>query len=159
MTQPTEGAGPSAPAAPPTEDFDPVAGEPVSGMQRLVGYRLEDWREGYCRVRLAIEGRHRNRYGATHGGIYATLADAAGGFSGCYPERPDERRRCVTLSLTTNYLAQPADDVMIAESRVTGGGRSVFFATIEIRDGAGTLLSTATGTFRYRNPVPRTPPG
>lgn len=145
---------PSDPATPPPEDFDPVAGEAPSGMQRLIGFRLVDWQDGFCRVGLAVTERHRNRFGAVHGGIFATLADAAGGFAGCHPREAGERRRCVTLSLTTNYLAQPSDGTILAEARVTGGGRSVFFASVEIRDGADALLATATGTFRYRRDGP-----
>jgi len=143
------------PAAVPAADFDPVAGEAMSGMQRLIGYRLDAWRAGFCRVRLALVDHHRNRSGAVHGGIFTTLADAAGGFSGCFPTGAGERPRCVTVTLTTNFLAQPADERMIAGATVRGGGRSLFFSSMELFDGTGRLRGTGNGTFRYRRPTPR----
>ncbi|SMF30375.1 uncharacterized domain 1-containing protein [Tistlia consotensis] len=138
-------------------DYDPRSGEIVVGLQRLLGYRVGAWSDGFCRMVLPLDERHLNRFSGVHGGIYATLADAAGGFSGCYPDTPGLRRRCVTLSLTTNFLSQPGDGLLAAEAQVRGGGRSIFFSDIEIRDGGGLLLCTASGTFRYREPLPARP--
>lgn len=137
--------------------YDPRAGEIVVGLQRLLGYRVGEWREGYCRMELTLDERHLNRFSGVHGGIFATLADAVGGFAGCYPDRPGERRRCATLSLTTNFLSQPGDGRLVAEARTRGGGRSIFFSDIEIFDGEGKLLSTASGTYRYRSPLAARP--
>lgn len=134
--------------------YDPVSGETVVGLQKLVGYRLAEWRPDYCRLLLRIGEHHLNRFEGVHGGVYATLADAAAGFSGCFPLVEGERRRCVTLSLTTNFLGQPADGLLVAEGRVRGGGRRVFFSDVEIADGTGTLVCTGSGTFRYRESEP-----
>lgn len=128
---------------------DPVSGEAMSGFQSLIGYRLVAWREGFCRMAVDLDARHRNRIGAIHGGLYAVLADAAGGFCGCFCPDPDRVRRCVTLSLTAQFIAQPGDGLLVAEAQVAGGGRSIFFAEVALSDGAGRAVARASGVFRY----------
>jgi uncharacterized protein (TIGR00369 family) len=138
----------TAPETASSPGYDPISGEVTVGLQRLLGYQVEEWREGYCRMRLPLDGRHLNRFEGVHGGIFATLADAVGGFSGTYGTDPEMRRRCVTLSLTVNFLRQPSDGLLVAEGQVTGGGRSVFFSDIRISDGGGQPCASGSGTFR-----------
>lgn len=128
---------------------DPVSGEALSGFQALVGYRLVEWREGFCRMAVDLDARHRNRAGAVHGGLYAVVADSAGGYCGCFSDNPGRARRCVTLSLTTQFLAQPGDGLLLAEARRAGGGRSIFFAEVTLTDGAGAAVASASGVYRY----------
>jgi acyl-coenzyme A thioesterase PaaI-like protein len=38
----------------------------------------------------------------------------------------------------------------VARGIANPGGKSIFFATIEIRDATGRLVSTGTGVYKYR---------
>jgi uncharacterized protein (TIGR00369 family) len=121
----------------------------LSGYARLIGYRLARWEPDFAEVVLELGHEHHNRGQIAHGGVLAALVDTACGFAGCWaPE--GESRAAVTLSLTTQFLLPARSGRLIATGRRVGGGRSIFFATAEIRDCHGTLLARGEGVFRYR---------
>ena len=117
----------------------------------LIGYRLTAWSEDAAEISFETDERHMNRSGLLHGGVLATVIDAACGFAGCYQATPDQRRRALTLSLTTQYLGPVAVGTRLtAQAWRSGGGRTIFFATCEVRDADGRLVATGSGTFKYR---------
>ena len=122
-----------------------------SGFRRLLGYRLAEWGDGYAVVELEVDGRHLNRSEVVHGGVYGALIDAAGGYAGCYCTVPGNVRRAFTLSLSTSFVASTASGRLRAIARKSGGGRSVFFARVEVLDENGRLLATGEGVYRYRH--------
>jgi uncharacterized protein (TIGR00369 family) len=128
-----------------------VQADPPSGFRQLVGYRLLDWKDGEAAITLTIGPRHLNRAGALHGGVISTLIDAAGGYAGTYCAVPGHARRCVTVSLNTQYLAQTKSGVLTARARVRGGGKRLFIASAEVHDAAGMLLAIGEGVYRYRS--------
>jgi uncharacterized protein (TIGR00369 family) len=121
------------------------------GFADLVGYRLEAWREDYAEVVLAVEAKHLNRSGVTHGGVLSTLIDTAAGYAGCYCAVPGRVRRAFTVALNAHFIAAAeAGAVLTAAGRKTGGGRQIFFATCEVRDQDGRLIGQGDGVYRYR---------
>ncbi len=133
------------------DEVEPATGETRYPYQRLLGFEVTAWSEGFTRVELDVDpARHANRYGLTHGGVHATLMDTAAGFAGCYCPYPGRVRKAMTLSLTINYLGQMRGTRMIAEGRVTGGGRKTFFAEVQLTDETGARLASAVATMRYR---------
>jgi acyl-coenzyme A thioesterase PaaI-like protein len=81
--------------------------------------------------------RHLNRSHVPHGGVIATLIDTACGFAGCYSAEPGKIRGAVTLTLTTCFLGQAeAGMTLVANTRRTGGRRTVFFARCDLVDSA-----------------------
>lgn len=129
---------------------DPNLVEAASPFQSLVGYRMTGWRKDYARFELNVSERILNRHGIPHGGAYATLLDAVMGYSGCFTGDRDNKVMAMTLSMTTNFLSRPRGQLLIAEGRRTGGGRSSFFAEGTIHDDRGDKIATATGVFRFR---------
>jgi uncharacterized protein (TIGR00369 family) len=124
--------------------------DPPSGFRQLVGYRIADWSEGAARLTLNIGPRHLNRSDVVHGGVLATVMDAAGGHAGCYCPYPGRVRRSVTVSLTANFIAPATSGAISARSYVRGGGKHIFVASIEVHDAKGTLLAVGEGVYRYR---------
>jgi uncharacterized protein (TIGR00369 family) len=122
-----------------------------SGFSQLLGYKLAEWRDGEAVIVLTIAPRHLNRSGALHGGVITTLIDAAGGYAGCFCAEPGHVRRCVTVSLSTQFLAQTRSGALTAKARVRGGGKRLFVASAEILDSSGTLLAVGEGVYRYRS--------
>ena len=117
----------------------------------LIGYRLTAWREHEAEIVLEVDARHMNRSGRLHGGVLATVIDAACGFAGCYQAPPGQGRRAMTLSLNTQYIGPvPAGTHLTASARRNGGGRRIFFSTCEVRDQDGRLVATGSATYRYR---------
>ncbi|MEX3014796.1 PaaI family thioesterase [Gymnodinialimonas hymeniacidonis] len=121
-------------------------------LQRHLGYRLMSWSEGEATVEQPMLTHLENRQGLPHGGVHATLLDTAMGYAGCFTGDPDAKQMALTLSLNVNYLSRPSEACtrLIATARMTGGGRSTFFAEGEVREETGELIATGTGVFRYR---------
>lgn len=127
------------------------AGAVLSGFRDLVGYRVEEWREGHAVVAVTLSDRHSNRSGYTHGGVYTTIIDAACGLAGCWCPHAGRQRRAVTLALNTAFLRPARTGKTIrAVATVRGGGRSIFTAAADVLDDAGHVIATGQGTFRYR---------
>ncbi|MEO1293819.1 MAG: PaaI family thioesterase [Pseudomonadota bacterium] len=137
--------------APGTGDYDPLAHERPIPMLETFGASVTGWSEGYARVEMPISDRVINRQGIVHGGALMTLMDSAGGYAGCYLAIPCRVRKAMTLSMTTNFVSVARGKRLIAEGRMTRGGRSIFFADVTISDETGELIATGTGTFRYRS--------
>ncbi|ROU04389.1 PaaI family thioesterase [Histidinibacterium lentulum] len=126
--------------------------EPSSAFQEHLGHRLTGWGPGYARFEMAVTPALMNRHGVPHGGVHATILDSAMGYAGVFPGEAEgaERPMSQTLSLSVNYLAPARGSALMAEGRVTGGGRRTYFTEARLWDGAGTLVATATGVFRVR---------
>lgn len=121
------------------------------GFRDLVGYRLVKWQEGYAEVALTIEQKHINRSGFLHGGVQATLLDAACGYAGTWCSVPGNVRRALTLTLTNQFIAAgKLGERVVAKARLTGAGRTIYFASCEVFGNNGRLLSRGDGTFRYK---------
>lgn len=114
-----------------------------------VGLELVRWGPGGAEGALDLKPHHANSLGVTHGGVSMTALDFVMGMSGCYGAEPALRRRCMTMAMTTNFVAPVLPGRLTIRGWVTGGGRSTFFPAGEILDETGKLLVTATGVFRY----------
>lgn len=114
---------------------------------RHVGYisSMPEDMTGVCA--LEIGPQHLNRLGVLHGGFVALLLDNGCGLA-VRNGLQGTGASTVTISLTTNFIAAARSGRVVATGRVVGGGRSVKFASSELRDESGQLLATASGTFR-----------
>lgn len=121
-------------------------------MQHLLGLHLLTWEPDRAVFAYRVRPENLNRSGRLHGGVLMMLLDSASGYCGCFTDAPGGRVDAVTLSLTTNFIAGVREGRLLAEARRTGGGRSVFFADAWVRDEAGRLLASSTGTFKYIAP-------
>ncbi|GGE99082.1 thioesterase [Aliidongia dinghuensis] len=121
-----------------------------SAFNEAVGLRLVDWIEGRATVELDVTGDHLNRSGYVHGGVLMTLIDVACGYAGTWSPTAEGARLCVTLDLTTSFVAPACGGRLTTVATVTGGGRKIYFARAEVRDEAGQLLAMGQGSFRYR---------
>lgn len=116
-----------------------------------LGYRVKSWGPGEIVLEVELGSQHDNRYGRVHGGVIASLVDAAGGLCGSYAVQAEDIRRAVTLSMSVNFLAPSTASRLRAVGRVSGGGRKVFFATIEVTDERHQIVAQGQGSFRYRH--------
>ena len=71
----------------------------------MLGYKMTEWREGYVRLEMDVQPRHRQRGSFTHGGILMGLLDIAGLLSNLYDKR--DKVETLTLALSTNF-SQPS---------------------------------------------------
>lgn len=129
--------------------------EEFRGFNKELGFRMVEWSLDHAVLTLEIEPRHLNRSGIVHGGFLATMMDAAGSCAGVYPIEPGRKRRCVTVSMTTNYLGQTKSGTITCTAHRNGGGRTLFTATAEVRAQDGALLAIGQGIYRYIAEIPR----
>jgi acyl-coenzyme A thioesterase PaaI-like protein len=87
------------------------------------------------------------------GGAICALLDAAAGYAGLYTPPGEPCVHGLTLSLTTNFLANGLGEVLTAKGYMDKKGGIVYFARAEIWLDDEVLLATAMGAFRYRRPV------
>ena len=122
---------------------DPAAGRPF---YRLLGLRSEPGLPaGTSRLRLAGRPELQNSHGDIHGGVVATLLDAAMGVAA--RSAYAEGQGATTVSMTVNYL-EPGRDALVGEGRLVRGGRTLASLEARVVDGAGRTVAHAVGTMR-----------
>jgi uncharacterized protein (TIGR00369 family) len=121
----------------------------TGGFRRLVGYRLKTWAEGYGEMELVIGPEHDNSHGMVHGGLYATLLDAAMGHAVAWCAVPGNIRRATTLSLTVNYLQGAKSGTLVATAKLEAVEGRVATVTGEVRTSDGLLCATGLASFMY----------
>jgi uncharacterized protein (TIGR00369 family) len=136
------------------EDMDdPRLGNPLLAH---LGLKLVLWDIGRCEFELAIGAHHRNRQSSLHGGVVATLLDAACGYAGLITAPDTVPSNAWTVMLTISYLDKTARGKIRAVGQVTRSARSLYFSMGKLLTEDGLLLATAQGTFKRakRDPEP-----
>ena len=116
-----------------------------------LGFKVLEFRKDYAQVALDLEPWHLNRLGVVHGGVLMTLLDTTCSMCGLYSADRDSRKASVTVSLNTNFIGQARHGRIVAVGTSTASGKSLYFASAEIRSEEGALLATATSVHRYRD--------
>lgn len=119
---------------------------------RLVGARVDAWGPGIARVVFEVEEKHLNTLGIAHGGSSMTVLDFAMGMAAAYSPGTEHRRRCVTLSLNTQFLSALRPGPATVIGRQIGGGGRTLFMEAELMDLDGQVCSRAQGVFRVVKP-------
>jgi uncharacterized protein (TIGR00369 family) len=123
---------------------------PYSGYAELIGYELIDKARNFARLQLHVGKQHLNRMNVPHGGVLATLLDSATGFAVAFADGPERVLKAVTLSMTVQFMGQAkAGDRLIVEGHRTGGGKTVAFATAEIKTEEGALIARGDAVYRF----------
>ncbi len=128
-------------------DFEPR--ELTEGLNGELGFRLIDWREGFAQIAVDLDDRHKNRQGGLHGGVTATLIDAATGFCGVFEPDPEKRRGNVTVSLTVNFVGRAKGKTITCTAKTVRAGRRIYFASAEVHDNEDNLVATADAVYAY----------
>lgn len=114
-----------------------------------MGVRITAWSEERVELALPVTGAMLNRSGVVHGGTLCALLDAATGYSGLYSPDGESKRHAVTLSLTTNFLANGAGRMLTATGEVERRGKSIFFSRGEVWLDGELLVATGVATMKY----------
>ncbi|MEM6462875.1 MAG: PaaI family thioesterase [Pseudomonadota bacterium] len=125
-----------------------------TGAQSSMGY-VAEIDNGMVRVYLDIDHRHINRGDSLHGGIIATLLDAAAGYAVSLSVDGETLYYTSTVSLTINYLSRVTAGRVVATAQVTGGGHKLVFVDATLSSDAGVPVATATGTFKLYRDITR----
>lgn len=87
----------------------------------------------------------RNVAGAMHGGVAASLADAAVGIA--LASHFGGRRPCTTADLKVNYLRPIMDGKLVARSHLIRIGKTLCVGRVDLKDAQGKLAAVAIVTY------------
>ncbi len=114
-----------------------------------LGVSLAKWEPGVVEMHLPVTPKLYNRTERIQGGVLCTLLDVAGGYCGVYAAEGAPKLRSVSLSLTTNFIASGAGELLTAKGFIERRGRTVYFARAEVWQDGEILLATGIGTYKY----------
>ncbi len=122
---------------------DPADSRPY---YRLLGLRTEPGQPaGESKLTLQSRPEFENSRGDVHGGVVASLLDAAMGVAVRSAYSGGES--ATTVSLTVNYL-EPGRGSLTATGRVLRSGQSLASAEASVVDATGRLVAHAVSTMR-----------
>ena len=117
----------------------------ASPFYRWTGMTVATAEPRAVRLELDLEDHHRNLQGFAHGGMLATIADAAMGLSVRSALEPG--RRHVTIELGVHYLRPATTGKIAASGKVIRIGTEIAFAEAVVTEASGRELVRATGTY------------
>jgi uncharacterized protein (TIGR00369 family) len=118
----------------------------TTGLVELLGLTETAPEPGVVRCELALDDRHRNIQGVTHGSVPIALLDTAMGHALSGVLAPDEF--CSTTQLSVQFLrATRSGDRLVATGKVTRRGRRIAYLEGSCVDGTGAEVARAHGTW------------
>ena len=111
----------------------------------LLSMRLIDVGIGYATLEIEVSKKHLQPFGVVHGGVFASIIDAAA-FWSIYYGIEDPNAGVTTVDLKLNYLAPAASGKLIASGRQIKVGRTLGYADARVEDEQGKILAHGTST-------------
>jgi uncharacterized protein (TIGR00369 family) len=112
----------------------------------LLSMKILDFGDGKSHLEIeTARDKHLQPFGAVHGGVFASIIDAAA-FWSVYPEA-DEDVGMTTVDLKVNYLAPSFGSKLVARGRCIKLGKTLGLAEAEVTDGTGKMLAHGTSTL------------
>jgi uncharacterized protein (TIGR00369 family) len=112
---------------------------------RLLSMEIKSVEWGQSHLEILVEKKHLQPYGTAHGGVYASLIDAAA-FWAVHPQIKAEAD-ITTVELKVNYLAPASDGHFIAKGRSIKVGERLCLGEAVIENERGRLLAHGTATM------------
>jgi uncharacterized protein (TIGR00369 family) len=112
---------------------------------KLLGVRVVRRHKDGVTIACAMRDDLKNTAGVMHGGVAASMADAAVGIA--LASHFGGRVACTTTDLKINYLRPVAAGKMTARSRLIRIGRQLCVGRVDLSDGEGKLAAVAIVTY------------
>jgi uncharacterized protein (TIGR00369 family) len=113
---------------------------------QLLSMRLLSVEVGGALLEIDLERKHLQPFGIVHGGVFASIVDAAA-FWSIYYVLEDSRAGLTTVDLKLNYLAPAVRGKMSAAGSSIKLGRTMGYAQASVRGVDGQLLAHGTSTL------------
>ncbi len=111
----------------------------------LLSMSIRDIGIGYSLLEIDVENKHLQPFEAVHGGVFASIIDAAA-FWAVFPE-VDENVGMTTVDLKVNYLAPAQGGKLIARGRRIKLGKTLALGEAEVINQENTILAHGTSTL------------
>jgi len=111
----------------------------------LLSMEIKGLNWGESLLEILVQEKHLQPFGLVHGGVFASLIDAAA-FWAVYPQVLEELGM-TTVELKLNYLAPLSTGRMIARGKSLRVGKTLCLGEASIANEEGTLLAHGTSTM------------
>jgi uncharacterized protein (TIGR00369 family) len=111
----------------------------------LLSMEIKELRWGESLVEILVREKHFQPFGMVHGGVFASLVDAAA-FWAVYTQVPEELGM-TTVELKLNYLAPLSTGRMIGRGKSLRVGKTLCLGEVSVVNDEGTLLVHGTSTM------------
>jgi uncharacterized protein (TIGR00369 family) len=111
----------------------------------LLSMKISEVGAGFSVMEIDLAKKHLQPFGFVHGGVFASIIDAAAFWSLFY-EIEDQDTGVTTVDLKLNYLAPAVSGKLIAKGRQIKMGRTLGYAEAEVTDTEGRILAHGTST-------------
>ena len=105
--------------------------------------RSVDWGESHLEV--AVQEKHLQPYGMVHGGVCASLVDAAA-FWAVYSQMSEDIG-LTTVEIKLNYLAPVSEGRLIGRGKSIKLGKTICLSEASIEDDKGNIVAHGTSTM------------
>ena len=113
---------------------------------QLLSMRIVHLEIGACELEIQIKAeKHMQPFGVVHGGVFASIIDAAA-FWAVFPEI-DEDKGMTSVDLKLNYLAPATSGVLRAQGTRIKVGQTLSLGEARVTDGQGKLLAHGSSTL------------
>ena len=122
----------------------------------LLSMSIRDIGIGYSLLDIDVQKKHLQPFEAVHGGVFASIIDAAA-FWAVFPE-VDENVGMTSVDLKVNYLAPAQGGKLIARGRRIKLGKTLGLGEAEVINEENTILAHGTSTLivlRNRGGAPK----
>ena len=122
-----------------------------SPFMQFLGLEIESIKDGVALLRLPLQPQFMNKSGFVHGGVLASLIDAAAAIAATSVVSDDEF--VVTSDLNVAYLRSRKSDAIVCHSRVTWRGNTLIRAEAEVATDGEALARGFVSLMvrKYRN--------
>ena len=112
---------------------------------RLLNMKIEEVRENYARLSIAVDKKHLQLLNTVHGGVIASLADSAAAWAIFSSNSLDGAP--VTVEMKINFLKPVKSGKLVAEARNIHEGSRIFVTDVEVKNGKGDLIAKSLLTY------------
>ena len=117
----------------------------MDSFEKVLGIRVVKKHEEGVTVSMPLLPQFMNSAGLLHGGVLATLADEAVGFSVDYHFK--RKRQITTTELKINYLLPVTGKRLTARCHLARVGRHLCVGRVDLTDSNKKLVAIATATY------------
>jgi uncharacterized protein (TIGR00369 family) len=116
-----------------------------SPFYELISMKLSEIAWGECSLEVKVQQKHLQPYGIVHGGVLASLVDAAAYWA--VFTQIDAEAKMITVEIKVNYLAPASAGRLIAKGKSIKVGRTLCLGEAAIESIEGKILAHGTATM------------